>query len=402
MKIKLLLLLLVLTATHSYGQIKFEKGYLIDNENYKTDCLIKNYDWKNNPSELEYKLSENDKVKKSNLFSIKEFGIYGISKFIRFDTKIDRSSEELTTLSTQRNPVWSEERLFLKVLVEGKACLYQYRDRNFVRYFYTVSDSSLRQLIYKEYYATEKGVACNNDFRQQLWNDVRNVETTSSIENINYTQSELESYFKQYNQNEQQLTVSYNNNKNRDFLVIRITPGINYSTLSVMQNIYGAAITKDQNLNFRIGMEADFILPFNKNKWGIIFAPSYQYFNSSTQNGSYKVDVDYKSLEFPLGLRYSLFLNDDLKVFINGFLIPKLVFNFNSTVDITFGYSKNHLDVTNNSSYAIGGGIDYKKLSLEFRYYSNSNLLRTYRNAWTEYHRFSFILGYTLFKIHHT
>lgn len=113
MKIKLLFLILVLGTTYSYSQIKFEKGYLIDNENHRIECLIKNYDWKNNPVEFDYKLSVQDVLQKGNSFNVREFGIIGISKFIRVDTKIDRSSEELTTLSTQRNPDWSEERLFL-------------------------------------------------------------------------------------------------------------------------------------------------------------------------------------------------------------------------------------------------------------------------------------------------
>jgi hypothetical protein len=401
MKINILLLILVLTATFSYGQIKFENGYLIDNENFKQECLIKNQDWWNNPSEFDYKVSGNDTVKKGNMFSVKEFGITHISKFIRVHTKIDRSSVEITTLSTMRNPEWSEERLFLKVLIEGKASLYQYRERNSERYFYSVSDSSVKQLIYKEYYAKGTGIAYNNDFRQQLLNDVRNAETKMrTIENISYTQDELERYFRQFNKNEHQPALIYNNNKNRDFLVLRITPGINYSSFSVTQNIFGPVFTNtDHDLSFRIGMEADFILPFNKNKWEIIFDPSFQYFNSSTEDGSNKVDIYYKWIEFPIGIRYNFYLNDYLKIFLNGFFVPHYAFDINSTVDVTFVNSKYYQNFNHNNSLALGVGFGYEKLSMEFRYNPNSDLYRTY--IWTDYQLFSLIFGYTLFKLNH-
>ena len=401
MKIKLLFLILVLGTTYSYSQIKFEKGYLIDNENHRIECLIKNYDWKNNPVEFDYKLSVQDVLQKGNSFNVREFGIIGISKFIRVDTKIDRSSEELTTLSTQRNPDWSEERLFLKVLIEGKASLYQYRERNCERYFYSVSNLPIQQLIYKEYLVNNKSIASNNDFRKQLWNDVRGSNTTFlSLETMEFTKAEIESYFKQFNNVGMETSVTYNNNKNREFFLLRVTPGINYSSINVIQSIYGPVLTaSDQKLNFRIGVEADFVLPFNKNKWVIIFDPSYQYFNSTFKNNSYKTDINYKSVEFPIGLRYNFYLKDNLIIFLNAFYITSLSFDFNSSVDITFGNSKTHLNIEQGNSYAIGGGVDYGRLSLELRYYSKCDLVNHYFNSTVNYKQFSFILGYTIFKL---
>jgi hypothetical protein len=395
MKIKLLFLILVLAATYSYGQIKFEKGYLIDNENHRVDCLIKNYDWKNTPVEFDYKLGENERFQKGNVLNVKEFGISGISKYIMAETKIDRSSEEITTLSKERKPNWSKEQLFLKVLIDGKACLYQYRLHNFERYFYSVSGSPVQQLIYKQYYAQEKSVAYNNDFRQQLWNDVRNTKTTlSSVEKIIYEQSELERYFKQYNDTEQKTIRS--SGKNTDFLFLKVKAGIDYSSVAVMQKFYGPEFkNSDQDFNYRVGLEAGYILPFNKNKWEFIIDPSYQYFNKKMS----EMSVDYKSIEFPIGLRYNFFLNDYLKLFVNGFFIPVSNFDFHSTVDIRFANTKYHLNVLHGSSYAMGGGVDYKKFSMEFRFYPNSDLLNRYVDASTDYHRCSLIVGYSLFKV---
>ena len=59
MKKKLFFLLTIILSLNSYSQVSFEKGYHIDNNDQKISCLIKNLDWKNNPTKFEFKLSEN-------------------------------------------------------------------------------------------------------------------------------------------------------------------------------------------------------------------------------------------------------------------------------------------------------------------------------------------------------
>ena len=135
MKLNFVILLFCFITVRAFGQITFEKGYIIDNNNRKVECLIKNSDWKNNPKEFDYKLSDNDSPKKGNLSTIKEFSVPGVMKFIRVDTKIDRSPMDESVLSDSINPDWSSERLFLKVLVEGKASLYFYQEDLFWRFF---------------------------------------------------------------------------------------------------------------------------------------------------------------------------------------------------------------------------------------------------------------------------
>ena len=136
MKKKLFFLLTIILSLNSYSQVSFEKGYYIDNNDQKISCLIKNLDWKNNPTKFEFKLSENSETQKADIKSIKEFAITNATKFIRSTVKIDRSSGNVNNLNADKNPVFSEEQLFLKVLVEGKANLYEYTDSDLKRYFY--------------------------------------------------------------------------------------------------------------------------------------------------------------------------------------------------------------------------------------------------------------------------
>ena len=51
----LLVISFLFYLTFSYSQITFEKGYFISNDGIKTECFIKNLDWRNNPTEFEYK-----------------------------------------------------------------------------------------------------------------------------------------------------------------------------------------------------------------------------------------------------------------------------------------------------------------------------------------------------------
>lgn len=137
MKKQLLLLLTVCLSLSGYSQITFEKGYYIDNANEKTDCLIKNNDWKNSPTEFDYKLAADTEPKRLNTKSVKEFGIHTKSKYIRYTGNIDVSSDNLDRISDDKNPVFESQTLFLKVLQEGKANLYLY-DIEGMRRFFTV------------------------------------------------------------------------------------------------------------------------------------------------------------------------------------------------------------------------------------------------------------------------
>ncbi len=69
----LLIALFTILCAESYSQIIFENGYFIDESNNKIECLIKNVDWKNNPTEFEYKFSQNDTVHKATFKTVKEF-----------------------------------------------------------------------------------------------------------------------------------------------------------------------------------------------------------------------------------------------------------------------------------------------------------------------------------------
>ena len=109
----------MLFSTFAYGQITFENGYFIKSNGEKTDILIKNYDWKNNPSVIEYKVTENEIPIKMKTSDLQEFSVGG-QKYITAKVLIDRSSSRIEELSSSKDFESSEETLLLKQLVDGK------------------------------------------------------------------------------------------------------------------------------------------------------------------------------------------------------------------------------------------------------------------------------------------
>jgi len=144
-------------------------------------------------------------------------------------------------------------------------------------------------------------------------------------------------------------------------------------------------------LGFRVGIEAEFILPFNKNKWAFIVEPTYQYYKS--ENTKNHVKADYKSIEFPLGIRHYFFLNKNSKIFING----SLIYAFSSNSSIDFEYRKN-LEVKPSPNLAFGLGYKHNdKYSLEIRSQTSRQILDNYITWSSGYKTVSIIFGYSIF-----
>ncbi|MBC8882755.1 hypothetical protein H9X57_03255 [Flavobacterium piscinae] len=91
---------------------------------------------KNNPTEFEFKYNENEESQIISINNAKEFVVDGKSKYIRAKVDIDRSSSITKDLSNNKLPVFKNETLFLKNIVEGKANLFLYEDNNLVRFFF--------------------------------------------------------------------------------------------------------------------------------------------------------------------------------------------------------------------------------------------------------------------------
>ncbi|MAE87782.1 MAG: hypothetical protein CMB80_33920 [Flammeovirgaceae bacterium] len=406
------ILLTIFCGNVLLAQTNFDKGYYITESNERVECLIKNLDWLFNPSEI---LAKPDELSEPILFTvndIKEFGIYGHSRYLKETVSIDKSKNVLGELNKDRSPNFEREKLFLKVLLEGKATLYQYEESNLKRFFFSLEGKdTVEQLVQKNYDAGNSMIGENNQFRQQLMVNVNCSELNNiSFASIRYDEADLLKLFKQYNICEKHSFELYKSeNKNKTFR-LSIRPGI-FSGLMNFQN----SVTEwynnvdNQGIGYRLGIEVTNLLPFNNNKWEILMEPTFQQFKSTyhydlddDRNITVESKVNYHSLELPIGLRHSFFLSNDLRLWLDAAIIQNIPFKYSSYVH--FVSQKNQprttrdFELKNRFKLAAGLGVSYKnKLSIQSRY-QIGRTLNNYANYEAFYSKLEFILGYTLWS----
>lgn len=402
-------LFIILFGIQGFSQISFEKGYYINNSDQKIECEIKNIDWKNNPTEFEYRQSENGMLQVESIKSVKEFGIYNTSKYIRKIIYMDRSSGNINNLTIEKKPILNEEEIFLKVLVEGKTNLYKYVDGSLIRYFFSpVDNPNIEQLIYKRYKTSSGDIGKNNKFRQQLWDNLKcSTITMSQVESLEYNDKSLITFFSKYYTCNHLDFVIYETPK-KDLVNISLRPRINYSSLMIENPlyIYSSRDTDFGNkLGVGFGIEVEYVLPYNKSKWAVLIEPTYQNYKEEKikEEGisPRKVEVNYNYFELPLSLRHYFFLNDNSKLFVNASYVFVLSTNSliefkrndNSIIDtLDIDQFKNH--------FAFGMGYKLNdKYSLEIRYHTSIEILSVYATTYwkSEYNNISLIFGYSLF-----
>lgn len=386
------LLLVIILATFStlttFSQIRFEEGYFIDNSDTRTSCLIRNVDWKNNPDEFEYKWTETSLSKIGRIDDIKEFGIQQAVKYIRAAVKIDTSTQKLQNLGPFSDPDFKDKVVFLKVITEGLANLYVYQSSISTKYFYKTGDGNPEQLIYKIYRIGETGLGKNMTFHRQLINSLKSDNILQSeILNTSYNLKDLARLFIKYNHTGDKTFTNYLPAETKR-LHLSIRPMINFTSLDVKSRVDFGSKT-----SFSAGIELEYVLPFNKGKWSIPIEVNYQYFKVEDPATNGKNMVDFSAIAIPFGLRYSMFLNDRSKAFINAsYVAESLISN-----KLTLNRYSVPLEIKPNKSFALGLGYLYDKFGAELRYYTQRNILSIYSSFDGVYNNLSFILNYRIF-----
>tara|TARA_R110002049_G_scaffold248552_1_gene423035 strand:+ start:182 stop:844 length:663 start_codon:yes stop_codon:yes gene_type:complete len=197
---KKIYLLFLFIGINCFSQINFDKGYFIENSGTKIECLIRNIDWLNNPIEFEYKESENSEQKTITIKDVQEFGIYDNSKYIKANLNIDLSSNNLDDLSDNKEIIFEEKELFLKVLIEGEASLYEYVDGKIVKFFFKNNNTEIEQLIFKKYKSSQNQIGSNEEYKKQLWLNLKCDDITlKTFKYVDYKENDLVDFFVKYN-----------------------------------------------------------------------------------------------------------------------------------------------------------------------------------------------------------
>lgn len=365
-------LAIILFSVQAYSQINFEKAYFIDKNDVRTDCFIRNNDLYKSPKSFIYKLNEEDSnFITANIDNVKEFVINNKIKYVKCLVKIDMSTANLNKLSESSEPEWEEKTLFLRVLIEGGATLFEYKDEFVRRYFYKLNDAPIEQLIYKKFFvknSSETNSAVNNDFQKQLWINMNcGNETTKKVMKLEYNTSNLSKYFEEYNNCRNYNYTNYIGKATTGSINFKLKGGINLSTLENSDTKRAKTEYFGDKLFPRFGAEFEYVTPFNRNKWSVYVELTYQIHN-------YKF---VETVHSPSGSSFETVRESDVSD--NG-VLPIVGF-------------RHYMFLNDNSSIFLGLGL-FKTYSLGYNYKQKFNLeFQTSSTA-----KFSVVLGYTLFN----
>lgn len=385
---KKLTFLFLLFSISTFAQINFEAGYFVKNDDSKVECLIKNIEWKNNPTEFEYKTSNDETIKKAFINDVKEFMVSDNQKFKRFKVDLDRSKNKVHDLGYDKEPSFSNETQFLRVLAEGKINLYSYEETGRKLYFVSSGNpENAQQLVFKEYLAgTNNQILNNNAYKQQLAVLMADENYPSAtFNNLFYKQSDILDLVLKYNIAKNPEAKNNLIRQTQGVFGFKVIAGANFASLDY--DVIAKAGTLDSETILKIGFEVEYKFGYNKRKWAVFLEPNFQKYHA--EDVSKRIAIDYKFIEIPVGLRHYMFLGngDKSKIFVDA------GYAYGVLMGSDYKASNQDIKLESSGNLFLGLGYSYSRYSIEFRYNFNRTLIDY--NYWnTSYKSSGITLGY--------
>jgi len=385
-----ILVVVLLFSFEVNAQTGFEKGYFIDNNDIKTECLINNRDWLSTPDDFRYKLSEDSEILETSINFVRSFRIYDTEHYYqRFNVMMDKSAN-VSSIDTENLPVkLTLKKKFLKVLIEGEASLYEYSKGSPI-FFYNIKGSDVTQLVYKKYVDAKNLTRENTEFRKELFDNLKcNSFTFERFLNIDYLKDELTDLFEDYNQCVNSEYSNFQTNLTKS--VFSINANVGFTSSSVNSSYYFSSsgerydgeVDFDNQINLLVGLEFETKLAFNRNKWAFFVAPSYQSYKETTKEAFLReqyigdLTVKFSYLEIPFGVRHYMYLsNNRANISISVAYAPVIFFDKNESYMFRqdegfifapgFGEQKR----VNTSTILFGVGYDFnEKTGIKLNFY---------------------------------
>lgn len=402
---KFLTALFLMPCFSLFAQITFKPGYYIDNSGTKTECLIEDIGWLNSPTGLDYKLNESDSKKHLDLADITAFETEGY-KFERYTVKIERSRTNTDDLDEKPDPEYTTETLFLRQLVEGTIVLYSYKSVNVEKFFFKRDTDKAPQLLLYKRYKDGRDFKENKRYINQLAYVFAITDKQDALSKLRYDEDALKGFFIKNNgggndSKEDVKTVDKTVNQSKSDFSLRVTGAVYMTTLKtevLINEYFSDRYEFSQKPVFGIGIEAEYILPFNHNKWALFANPEYYqykkeeikpFYPGSADKETWAVNLNYVAI--PMGLRYYMHLSPKSRLHINaayitGFRAGKATISADNATYNTYLQG----------NWMVGAGYSYNKLFyIEFR----ANSIRHFntRNiSWADYSSYGIVLSYRI------
>ncbi|MFC6269130.1 outer membrane beta-barrel protein [Frigoriflavimonas asaccharolytica] len=403
MKKQLLFFTLILPFFFN-AQFTFDKGYFIDNEGTRIDCVIKNFDRSETPQEFEYKLENSDVLLKKSPKSVSYFEIYDVAKYVGAEVDFEKYDSDIRNLDTNKNPNFESKNLFLRIVVDGEYDLFKYLVGKQTTFYYRKGDGKIRPLIYKPYEIKTGSIAYNKQYIDEIEKEVTCDNVSDKLRTPDYYEVDLRKYFNAINLCVDSDYTKLEVKKSSGKFNVYIRPRLNLNNLQFNTNVPGQIFEMDSKSSFGFGLELEYLPGFTNQKLALIFEPSFQTYKAEntfiipkSYGGNLIANIDYKSLDLEFGFRYYIFIDNKSKFFVNTFFVT----NFNKQSSFTLktedGTIIENSEGLSQLTLGIGVGYNYnKKISAEIRYNSPKRIIIP-NNADTGYQNLSFALGYNIF-----
>ena len=387
----------------TYSQSTFRPGYFIDEAGNRTNCLIKDLDWRDNPTEFSFKIEEDGQERVQTLSGVVEFGVNDKSKYQKFEVQIDRSRDKIEDLDNSFAPNFNEETLFLKVLIEGQVSLYSYQAQTLQRFFIRTANSSrVQQLVFKKFVtaANPDQVSINQTYKQQLRNVLQCNGSGPKVENMLYARKDLRKAFINYYECQGLEYEDFDLTDRSELINITLKAGISGSSfiaknddLKYLENgtLIPTNIQFPTSIAVRISAEIEFVLPYKNGVWAFALEPNYQWYKASYTTPGQDAQIDYTNLEIAAGPRRYFNISEKSRLYAGA----SAGLNFLNSDSFLIATNQ-ILEVKNSLSIILSGGYKFSdKISIEGRYMLDKDLLQAYNSWFGPFSNFALLAGYT-------
>ena len=390
---------------------QYVPGYIIDAQGQKLRVYIWNEDWEYTPSRIRYKMKGVEK--EAGPANIKEIGIPGKWKYISATVDMDTVPDLLNRLSHKRQPDFVKKTVFLKALVEGAADLYVYREPHLVRFYYRKGHSSpLKPLTYRRYFVIKNGeslLARNTDYKQQLYNDLKCPQFgRDKYARLKYEAGDMKKFFQAYNKCRSGRSASYSYYQSPNVFRVFVMAHGEMMRVNPESKLTDFPPIKDQPAtSMGGGLGLEYLLPFFHNKWSLwsgFFFRSISFHYEDTYKHPITgdtvpriVDLNHRSLEIPLAVRYYFLTGERLKGF------AEVAYSLDIDTGSRFVFIKDDVTVTDIKNgakgfWTVGAGLHYGALDVALLYNTNASLIKNLKNYRAPAHGFGLKITYTFLE----
>lgn len=302
----LIAILLSLCSIAAAAQVRYEKGWFVDNTGRKVECLIKNDERFSKTSQFMYKMSEDSEERVATIAEISSFSV-GNMLFERHEVMIDYSEDDINAgYDISSEPNQEREVVFLQVLCDGQARLYYYEIPKVKKnYFFSTTESPELEYLINKNYMTDNRTGFlreNKAFRHQLYIGLANMGVTpDDVNHLEYDENQLMDLFDKLN-----------GTKSARYAQGRF--GID------LQGTYRPA----SHGGYSIGAGVSFEYLFSKyrNKWAVFFMPEMKMLRMAYtgKDGEIHQSNTIYDIQLQAGGRYYMYLNNSVRCYLEGSL----------------------------------------------------------------------------------